>query len=304
MGVLRSERLGAIWFGMGLLACMSVEWWRWSHPVDTPELKVSELLGVLGAMEVEPRVKWPDSASDPETGAGRRNRGFPAITGPIEVAELDSAGWVSHGLTPKQAASAVRYAAAVGGLVSRSQIERMRVLPSGWLEHHSAHLRFSDSQPVRHHQTASYGAAVHSTREQAPGPLQIDINSADSAALVALPGVGPWVAERILTARHQWGGIADLSLLSEALNGWDSLAAVVRPHFSCNPRDVVVRCPDSLSVEQWKALPYVDWNRARVLERTARHHRGKVQTVLDHPTLDSLERTIIGHYLVDCGGGG
>lgn len=36
-------------------------------------------------------------------------------TAPIEVDRLDSAGWVGLGLSPRQAASAMRYRQAVGG---------------------------------------------------------------------------------------------------------------------------------------------------------------------------------------------
>ena len=51
--------------------------------------------------------------------------------GLIPVNQLDSAGWTQWGLSPRQAASAVRYRRAVGGFRDIEVLQRMRVLPGG-----------------------------------------------------------------------------------------------------------------------------------------------------------------------------
>ena len=81
--------------------------------------------------------------------------------------------------------------------------------------------------------------------------MPVDLNVVDSLTLIGLPGVGPWVAGRILAARRRWGGFADTSLL---VRRWVGTAS---PGPSCrdsraSPEAVHRRCPDSLSVEEWK----------------------------------------------------
>ena len=90
--------------------------------------------------------------------------------------------------------------------------------------------------------------------EEVNTPRLVPLNTADSLDLIALRGVGPWVAGRILLARRRWGGFADTAQLVEAL-GWDSLARSIMPLFSCDVDRIERRCPDSLTVEGWSQCP-------------------------------------------------
>ncbi len=315
MHVLRSERLGTLWFALAVLGSLGVEGWRRTHSAPPDDLNVGQLLMALDSME---------GADAPDEGATGFLRGkadaagsgpeFPAVKAPIRPKDLDSAGWVALGLSPRQARGAQRYVRSIGGQVSRAALERMRVLPDGWLSHYGPSLVL-DSKKVGEDTVGAepWGRSrKHPNRKGAAGrvgnlptfstdlPIPTDINRADSMELLAIRGVGPWVAGRILNARRRWGGFADLSLLTEALNGWDSLATALHPSFQCSAADVQRRCPDSLDVPGWAALPKVGWKEARVLERRAKHHGPDVDRVLDHPALDSTSRVIIARYLRPC----
>lgn len=50
-------------------------------------------------------------------------------------------------------------------------------------------------------------------REERPKASPVDVNTADSISLVAIPGIGPWTAKSILRERERWGYIADTSQL-------------------------------------------------------------------------------------------
>ena len=302
MHILRSERLGVIWLGVAFLACLGVELWGILHPVEVEPLRADDLLFALGEMpgyaspsggrgEYE---SWDAGVSPTPTPV------FPDVQGEVFVHELDSSGWVELGLSPRQARGAVRYAEALGGIRNQKQLERMRSLPQGWWEHHAAHLRFPAPQPVsRKHrgETADDPTPEKELRV-------VDINRADSLELMTIRGVGPWVAGQILRARRQWGGIADLGLLSPALNGWDSLAQALRPSFSCRKEDVGMRCPDTLSVEDWKSLPLIGYKEARLMEKVARHHPGNTDALLRHPVLDSAQQRVLTLYVTPCQGAG
>ena len=114
--VLRSERLGTLWCGVAVLACLSVEGWRLWHPQHVEPLVVGDVLDVLAGMP------GPTSSEDLHHDVGAigsqtlaHGRRFLPADRTINVAELDSAGWNYWGLSPRQAQAAVRYNHAVGG---------------------------------------------------------------------------------------------------------------------------------------------------------------------------------------------
>ena len=296
MYILRSERLGTLWFAVGVVACVGVEAWRMVHVVQPEPLRVTALLDALGQMA------GPDSTARQPVPIGPQARmrpdgpSFPLVDGEIEVGQLDSAGWVALGLSPRQARGAVRYAESSGGFENMEALARLRMLPDGWMKHYGAQLRF----PRRNAARAAVAREASDDFIEDAAALPVDINVADSAALMAIHGVGPWVAGRILAARRSWGGVADLSLLVPALDGWDSLAAALQPAFACSPDAVTKRCVDSLSVDGWRSLPTVGRKEAESLWRRAKHHPGDIRLILTHPAMDSVRRQTLSHYLRPC----
>lgn len=234
----------------------------------------------------------------------------PSETNPIHVDALDSAGWVATGLSPKQAASALRYRTAVGGFSDERVLQRMRVLPDDWMARHRDRLRFPSpvQQPEETKERwpvpGSDRAEGVSPETEGTFPLRpeepVDLNAADSLTLVRMKGVGPWVAGRILSARRQWGGFAAPSQLREAL-GWDSLADVLAPRFEASRGDVIRRCPDSLSLTDWRSMPGVEWKEAEVLSRyVALHGAGDSTLQGCLGVRDSVLRQV-AMYLRPCG---
>ena len=259
--------------------------------MERPEpLRVEELLFALD---------WMPSASP-------QMADHPAPSGPIDVDGLDSAGWVRWGLSPRQAASAVRYRKAVGGFTHRAVLARMRVLPDGWLERHEENLVFPNSrQPAREEApeagpptTAAHAASAvsRSNSPAKPAVMPVDLNHADSLDLLAIRGVGPWVAGRILKARRRWGGFHSTDQLGMAL-GWDSLATALAPKFHCRAEDVQRRCPDTLDAAGWSALPGIRWAAGEVLARTVRHHGHSLAVLEQSGVLDSTGWARIWPYL-------
>jgi len=271
-------------------------WWV-SAKVPVQKPGVSELLDAL----------WWLPGPEPDV---RTDTAFPfangrsASQGPIHVDQLDSAGWTGHGLSPRQAASAVRYRDAVGGFRDLRVLGRMRVLPDGWVEQHKARLVF----PVKGTQEADPAESMSklvpketamANKAEEPKGNGVDLNTADSLQLIALHGVGPWVAGRILLARRRWGGFADTSQLVEAL-GWDSLARTIMPLFSCDADQIARRCPDSLSIEGWSQLPGVHQREAEAIVRYVSLHGGDPAGLSACLVLDSVRWSRLLPYL-GCG---
>jgi len=280
-----------------------VEVW-WTSVAESPEpIGVTQLLEALWWLPGPDAVRnLPD-----QWASGNEHDGF----GPIEVDALDSAGWVRLGLSPRQAVSAMRYRRAVGGFTDAKVLGRMRVLPGEWMEDHRERLVFpAEAKPERGHveaQAASSGRnevrrLLPAVESESDPRDRVDLNGVDSLTLLAIHGVGPWVAGRILGARRKWGGFADTSLLVEAL-GWDSLARALMPLFACDSSHIARRCPDSLTVEGWCALPGIRRREAAGIVRYVGHHGGRPEALLRCKVLDSARWNRILPYL-ECGSEG
>ena len=217
-------------------------------------------------------------------------------TAPIEVDRLDSAGWVGLGLSPRQAASAMRYRQAVGGFRDAEVVGRMRVLPSGWLDRHGDRMVFpvdvttledkgQKAMAVKPDSSLPEPGMVGASQAEQARP--VDLNVADSLTLIGLPGVGPWVSGKILAARRRWGGFADTSLLGQGhhaqIHVWSRSRAQADP--------------DSLSAEEWEALPGIGRREAVTLTRYVGHHGGSWETLRSCRILDSTRWNRVLPYL-------
>lgn len=254
----RAERRGLAWLALSLLIWGGVERWRAGLPDAPLPIGPTQLLAALD--------RWPGPDWTAET-----------PTGPIEVDALDSAGWVGLGLSPRQAAAALRYRTACGGFQNPETVARMRVLPEGWMQRHGHRLVFPKARqrrvPPAVHQSPLPDSPPLPRSPQPRPPSKVDLNLADSLELLSVKGVGPWAAHRILSARRKWGGVSRVEHLHWALR-WDSLATALMPRFEASVGDVETRCPDSLDAEGWRALPGVGWKEGAILARYVALHGG------------------------------
>ncbi|MBO7113936.1 MAG: helix-hairpin-helix domain-containing protein, partial [Bacteroidaceae bacterium] len=119
----------------------------------------------------------------------------------------------------------------------------------------------------------------------------LDLNAADSAALVMLPGIGPVFAARIIRYREQLGGFLDISQLTE-INGLpDSLMKWFIIGDSIPLRPVAV---NSASLSELRRHPYLNFYQSRAIVEY-RRERGKIKgpdqlSFMEEFTARDLER--------------
>lgn len=79
-----------------------------------------------------------------------------------------------------------------------------------------------------------YSRLSDTTQTVSPNPLVIELNSADSTALVSIRGIGPYYASKILRYREQLGGFHTTRQLKEIKFQYLNIDSLL-PHFSVNP---------------------------------------------------------------------
>lgn len=266
----RGERRAfAVLVGLCIIAAGWVTWEQWIRP---PLLADREQLQVVWASMMDSTKqdeRRPANAEDDIRLFAFNPNGLP-----IEQ-------WVALGLSERQAASIHRYEAHGGRFRTRSDLARMRVVDPDLYARWEPFIQLPDSltrrggdhrqgpgrqqpySPVEGEQRPDAEAKSRAAQEEDP----VELNTADSAALVAVRGIGPSFARAILRYRERLGGFHSLDQLAEVYILRDKPDAVQRLKqvLTLDPA-AVKRIPiNSCTVEELGPHPYMGWKVAKAL---------------------------------------
>lgn len=200
---------------------------------------------------------------------------------PFDPNALDRAGWMALGLSERQAESIERFMAKGGRFRSKRDVARLYSLKPGQFEAMEPWILLPDSlparqwperprreRPARHtHAPRSEGPAPTGSREPSAAMRKVEVNSADSSALVALPGIGPAFAKGIIRYRDLLGGYVSLDQLAEVHVLKDKPDALERVRSLLTVDTLLVDriSINTCTVEELAGHPYVRWSIARPL---------------------------------------
>ena len=201
--------------------------------------------------------------------------------------------WVALGLSERQAASIHRYEAKGGQFRTKRDVARMHVvdpeLYARWepfilLPDSFERKAFADGKrypEAERPDTASRRYQERSTMSATHGPV-VEINTADTARLVEVRGIGPAFARSIIKYRDRLGGFYSLDQLSEVYILRDKPEAVAELKTRLLLDTLVVhRFPlNSFTAEELGPHPYAGWKVAKALVAYRKQH-GPFKTVAD-----------------------
>jgi competence protein ComEA len=122
---------------------------------------------------------------------------------PFNPNTLDSEGWQALGLSKKQAQSILNFRNAGAVFYKKEDLKKLFVISEEFYEKIEPFVEIEVKKEVA------------KEFKKAPRPKIMDINSADSLALVSISGIGPTFAKRILAYRAILGGFTSKTQLLE-----------------------------------------------------------------------------------------
>ncbi|TDH19828.1 hypothetical protein EXU57_22500 [Segetibacter sp. 3557_3] len=132
--------------------------------------------------------------------------------------------------------------------------------------------------------STAYTAPVKITRPVMPAV--IDINKADSNALIALPGIGSRLASRIINFREKLGGFVSVQQVGETYGIPDSTFQKILPRLSCEQPVVHTININEADVTTLRNHPYIKWNIANAIVNYRQQHG-------NYRSLDDLKKIVL-----------
>ncbi len=103
-------------------------------------------------------------------------------------------------------------------------------------------------------------------------PTVIDINSADTAALIALPGIGSKLAQRIISFRDKLGGFYKTEQVAETFGLPDSTFQKIKTRFTINNTTIKQVNINTATIDELKTHPYIHYNIANAIVQYRQQH--------------------------------
>lgn len=202
---------------------------------------------------------------------------------------LDAVGWQKLGVREKTAATIVKYVSKGGKFRKPEDISKIYGLFKDDCERLMPYVKIAD-QPAFE---KKYGAEkkeysfndkpAYTSSYPAKKTLpvkSIEINTADTTALIALPGIGSKLAARIINFRDKLGGFYSVKQVGETYGLPDSTFTKIMGSLQCNTANVKQFNINTADANTLKQHPYIRWNLANAIVQYRNQH-GNFKSVDD-----------------------
>jgi competence ComEA-like helix-hairpin-helix protein len=188
---------------------------------------------------------------------------------------LSEAGWQKLGLKEKTIQTIQHYLAKGGHFYKREDLKKIYGLNAADYARLYPFINIPDSKTERRAQTAIENESVYSKKIAELTP--IDINTADTAAFMKLPGIGSVLARRIVKFREKLGGFYSIGQIKETYGLKDSVFQKLLPYLKLESALIKMIHINTATKEELQSHPYISWNIANAIIEYRNQHGNYTQ---------------------------
>lgn len=205
---------------------------------------------------------------------------------------LTLAGWVKLGLSPKQAASILKYLDKGGKFYNKEDVKKMYAIsPANYLKF-EPYINIPQQNNVEKFKPSLYNQTQNLANNKSAQKVVVEINSADSATLTTISGVGPAFASRILKYKNRIGGFVSLEQLKEVY-GIDSIKyQQITGQIKVNSSFIKTTNINLAQFEELKKVPYLSFKQMNAIIAFRNQH-GNFTSINDLQKIVILNPTLI-----------
>lgn len=293
----QKDRVGAVVFAAVVLASIFLPR-LFSRPPETLALQPDSTLAmVVDTLNARRLAKHDFADNRYESNAFRyensQTRSFTAG----QLFEFDPntatlADWQRLGLNERTSRTIVKYVSKGGKFYTPEDLLKIWSMPEGFYER------------VKHYVRVTSVARTYPAYDNKPfvreerKPAVVEINNADTAAFIALPGIGSKLSARIIAFREKLGGFYSVDQIGETWGLPDSTFQKIKTRLHAGG-EVKKMSVNTATKDELKAHPYIRWHLANAIVEYRTQHDGfknldelKNIVLIDERTFEKIK-----HYL-------
>jgi len=200
---------------------------------------------------------------------------LPAKTGKLFYFDPNTASfeeWQTLGLRDRTIKTIKNYLAKGGSFRKKEDLQKIYGLHPDQYERLARYIKIESKQSSQNYSQQSPAYNYTASKPWNKENLAIkDINTADAAAFIALPGIGEKLANRIMNFREKLGGFYSVEQVKETYALPDSTFQLIKPllHVSQDVRKLNI---NTATKDDLKVHPYIRWNIANAIVEYRNQH--------------------------------
>ena len=194
---------------------------------------------------------------------------------------LDSAGWVALGFSPKQSAAVIRYRNAGAVFRKPEDVKKLFVVDE---EKYTELEPFISIKPIAEKPKKQWDKPKYEKKPKWKTPeyipKHIELNTADTIALVEIKGIGAYFARAIVEYRDKLGGYRNKNQVLEVYGMDSTKFAKIESEIWVDSTSFIKIDVNRATLKELVHHPYVNFNQAKAIVNYRKQH-GLFKSVAD-----------------------
>lgn len=224
-------------------------------------MKKLEQKGDLEAGKDRKYQSFNDRSTAPRSYPQAGKSGTPTLF-PFDPNTLEESGWQQLGLREKTIKTILNYLSKGGQFRKPEDLQRVYGLFPDEYQRLKPYIRIGEVSasplPAWSNEKRDFEKPAKATADTRR--VFVEINTADTSALIALPGIGSKLAQRIISFREKLGGFYSVIQVAETFGLADSVFRKIEPLLKLEVKTLRKININTATAEELKAHPYLKWN--------------------------------------------
>jgi competence protein ComEA len=181
---------------------------------------------------------------------------------------ITATDWKRLGLRDKTIATIQNYLSKGGHFYKPEDIGKIWGLHPDEVERLLPYVTIKETQREK----PVYSTTLYEKKEYKKERITVNINTGDTAAFIALPGIGSKLANRIVSFRNKLGGFYKVEQVAETFGLPDSTFQQIKDRLLFTPEGIHQLNINTLSLGELKQHPYIRYQLANVIVAYRKQH--------------------------------